>query len=202
MFGNLSLYVAQEHTLAALKGMHPSTNQYPPYGNMEPINNSVFDPIYHQLPSYQNYPAKDKFQTGHGDMHAAYEAHRALHFPTFHLSFPQRLPSPNRAPMWHQTATGHQQGQMSLNPDQGPLQLAAGLTEKCAFAEDKKPKAGSTIVTYSGHETTKINEIESISSKAWTTPSHNSVYYDQKLANGNLTNWFYENPNLVLGKLS
>eukprot|EP00794_Sanderia_malayensis_P007240 gene7240-8048_t len=182
--------------MAALKGIHPVNNA--PYSNMESMNNGMFDPMYHQLSSYQNYPAKEKFPANR-ELHA-YEAHRALHFPAFHLSFPQRLPSPNRAPAWHQTTTTHQQAQMSLMPDQDPLQIAGNFTDKCSFMDEKKQqKMGPLGNGYTGHEGARTSDIEVPSTKTWSAQSHNPMLYDQKLSNGNLTNWFYENPNLVLG---
>ena len=198
MFGNLSLYVAQEHTMAALKNIHQANNQFSPYAAVEPVNNNMFDPMYHQLPTYQNYAAKDKQQPGRSDMHF-YDSHRPLHFPTFHLGFPQRLPSPSRAPTWHQTTSVHQQAQMSLASDQESLQMPMPVAEKCPFVEDKKPKQCTSGVALSEHDITRSNEMEMVSNKAWTTQAHNPVYFDQKNANGNFTNWLYENPNLVLG---
>ena len=198
MFGNLSLYVAQEHTMAALKNIHQANNQFSPYAAVEPVNNNMFDPMYHQLPTYQNYAAKDKQQPGRSDMHF-YDSHRPLHFPTFHLGFPQRLPSPSRAPTWHQTTSVHQQAQMSLASDQESLQMPMPMAEKCPFVEDKKPKQCTSGVALSEHDITRSNEMEMASNKAWTTQAHNPVYFDQKNANGNFTNWLYENPNLVLG---
>ncbi len=184
MFGNLNLYVAQEHTMAAFKGIHPGSNS--PFSNMQQTNNNnnnMLDPTYHQLSPYSSYLPKEKFQQH------AYEGHRAHYFPAFHLSFPQRIPSPNRSPAWHQTPATHQQSQMSLIPGQEPLEINTGLNDKCSFMEEKK------------HKITPISTgTEIASTRAWPAQPHNPVLYDQKAANGNAMNLFYENPNLLLGK--
>ena len=197
MFGNLSLYVAQEHTMAALKNIHQANTQYSAYNHtaVDPVSTSMFDQMYHQIPTaYQAYAVKDKMATGRSDMHY-YEAHRPLHFPSFHLNLPQRLPSPNRPPSWHQTTSVHQQAHMSLSGEQDALQMQMGVTDKCPFIEEKKLKSPSV----GEQDMPRGSEMDMVPNKMWSSPTHSSVYYEPK-SNNSLTNWIYENSNLVLGK--
>ena len=197
MFGNLSLYVAQEHTMAALKNIHQANTQYSAYNHtgVDPVSTSMFDQMYHQIPAaYQAYAVKDKMATGRADMHY-YEAHRPLHFPSFHLNLPQRLPSPNRPSSWHQTTSVHQQAHMSLSGEQEPLQMQMGIPDKCPYIEEKKAKTPSV----NDQDIPRASEMELIANKMWSSPAHSSIYYEPKASNS-LTNWIYENSNLVLGK--
>lgn len=197
MFGNLSLYVAQEHTMAALKNIHQANTQYSQYSTIDPMNNGMYDPMYHQIPAaYQAYSVKDKMGSGRTDLHY-YEGHRPLHFPSFHLNLPQRLPSPSRAPTWHQTTSMHQQAHMSLGNEQDQLQMSVGVAEKCPYIEEKKAK----ISGINEPDVSRTSEMESVASKMWSTAPHSSMYFEPKSSN-NLTNWIYENPNLVLGNLN
>lgn len=180
--------------MAALKNIHQANSQYSQYSTIDPVSTGMFDQMYHQIPSaYQAYAVKDKMSNNRTDMHY-YDGHRPLHFPSFHLNLPQRLPSPNRAPSWHQTTTMHQQTHMPLSGDQDPLQMPMAVTEKCPFIEDKKVKATGM----SDQDVSRSSEMESLQNKLWPSGTHSSMYYEPKSSNS-LTNWIYENPNLVLG---
>ena len=199
MFSNLSLYVAQEHTMAAFKNLHQTTNQYSPYNTMESVSSGMFEPVFHQIPAYQTYAPKDKVPNARNDMHI-FEGHRPLHFPSFHVGLPQRLPSPNRAPTWHQTTSIHQQAQMSLG-DQESLQIPMVVSDKCPYMDDKKSKPCSSAISLSDHDAIRPGEADLNPNKLWTPQSQGTTYYDQKgISAGGLHNWIYENPNVVLGK--
>ncbi|XP_065059433.1 GATA-binding factor 1-B-like [Rhopilema esculentum] len=200
MFSNLSLYVAQEHTMAAFKNLHQTTNQYSPYNTMESVSSGMFEPVFHQIPAYQTYAPKDKITSARNDMHI-FEGHRPLHFPSFHVGLPQRLPSPNRAPNWHQTTSIHQQAQMSLG-DQESLQIPMVVSDKCPYMDDKKSKPCSSAISLSDHDAIRSGETDLNPNKLWTPQSQGTAYYDQKgISAGGLHNWIYENPNVVLGNV-
>ena len=73
--------------------------------------------------------------------------------------------------------------------------MPLAVTDKCPYTEEKKAKALGAC----DQDISRATEMEMGGNKVWSSPSHSSIYYEPKV-NNSLTNWIYENPNLVLGK--